>query len=388
MFRTLKTYRWVLVIVLVVLTGILVVSFTGQEHDLVSAKSALEAAAGNEGPVYVALGGGQERLEVGPDRPGKGVSHLAGGLDLHRGEEPNSPAEAIIDGKGAEIILERAGGAPVICVGEGVTLFLRNITITGRKDNNAPLVRVSGAGAKLVLEDGAVIRNNSNDRANEAGGIVVGIGGSLEMAGGEIRGNRGTGRISSGGVYAAGDFILTGGTISGNRGGYGGGVYMNKSRFEMRGGTISGNAARYGGGGVYMDKSGFEMRGGTISGNQAVDGGGVLARAAFEMNGGMISGNSATVMGGGVYVTGSFEMRGGTIGGNDAVIGGGVYTAVKGRIEKAGGGMIYGTGSLMGNTATGGSGHAVYVAGGGKMRNSGVVTGDRLDSGTDAGWYF
>jgi hypothetical protein len=387
MFRPLKTCGWVLVIVLL-LTGILVISFTMHGNDLVSVSAELRAAAGKDGPVYVTLDGGQARLEVGPDKPGKGVSHLAGGLDLHRGEEPNSPAEVMIDGTGAEIVLERAGGAPVLCVGEGVTLFLRNITFTGREDNNAPLIRVSGAGAKLVLEDGAVIRDNANGAANEAGGIVVGIGGRLEMTGGEIRGNRGTGRVSSGGVYAVGDFILTGGTISENRGIYGGGVGMNKSRFEMRGGTISGNDARYGGGGVYMDQSGFEMSGGTIRGNNAVNGGGVMARSAFEMNGGNISGNGALVMGGGVYATANFEMRGGTIEGNSSVIGGGVYTAVKGRIEKTGGGIIYGTGSLMGNTATGGSGHAVYAAGGGKMRNAGADTGDSLDSGTDAGWYL
>jgi hypothetical protein len=383
-----KIRGWVLVMGLL-LTGLLTVSFTTQGKNLVSAKAWIEAAAktNGTGSVYVELVGKKERVEVGKEGPGFGVLHLAGGLELHRGYDPSSPAEVIIDGKGVEIVLNRAGGVPLISVGEGVTLILRDITFTGRGDNNAALIKVSGEGAKLVLEEGAVIRNNGNGAEYEAGGIVVGFGGTLEMTGGEISGNTGTGTGSSGGVYAVGAFTMSGGRISGNRGGYGGGVGMDKSRFEMRGGTISDNLAHYGGGGVYLDKSDFEMEGGRISGNQAVNGAGVLARAGFEMSGGEISGNRASVKGGGVYTTRSFEMRGGMISGNTAVTGGGVYTASKGRIEKTEG-IIYGTGSMLANTASSGHGHAVYVALGEKLRNVDADVGDRLDSGTDRGWYL
>jgi hypothetical protein len=374
-------------------TGLVGISFAVQGDNLVNVKAELQAAAGKDvpGPVYVELGWSRELVDVGPVKGGHGSLHLAGGLDLHRGEEATSPEEVILDGKGGEIALYRAGGAPVVTVGEGVTLFLRNIILTGREDNNAALIKVSGYGAKLVLEDGAVIRNNTNNGGRyEAGGIVVEDGGKLEMTGGEISGNSGTGPGSSGGVYATGVFTMTGGTISGNNGAYGGGVGMGieKAVFEMKGGRISGNSALYGGGGVYLDKCDFKMKDGEISGNNAVHGAGVLTRAVFEMSGGTINNNTAEFLGGGVYATRNFVMLGGTISENRSISGGGVYTSPKGRIEKREGGIIYGEGSLLGNTASDGRGHAVLAALGGKMRNNDADTGDNLDSGMDAGWYL
>ena len=136
-------------------------------------------------------------------------------------------------------------------------------------------------------------------------------------------------------VTGVGHLTLSGGTITGNRGGQGGAVYVNNSTFTMTGGSITNNqvADNKNGGGVLIASnnnvsSTFNMSGGTISGNSAAEGGGVfVSSGTFNMTGGTISGNTATTEGGGVKISGSngvFTMTGGTITNNSAPKGGGV----------------------------------------------------------------
>jgi hypothetical protein len=154
-------------------------------------------------------------------------------------------------------------------VGSGVTLTLRDITFAGKTGNSAPLVVVEDGG-KLVPETGAVIRDNVN--AGD-GGVYIAGGGSFEMTGSAtISGNEADG----GGIYVHesgtitikgsaevsdntannnnnGDGISTGGNntimvsgsaeISGNNANIAGGVEVRASEFVMAGGTISGNTA-------------------------------------------------------------------------------------------------------------------------------------------------
>ena len=159
------------------------------------------------------------------------------------------------------------------------------------------------------------------------------------------------------GVYVTyGTFNMYGGRITGNTTGYdspgkGGGVYVgdgysssSNAVFNMYGGTITGNTADKGGagGGVYVESGRtFNMYGGTISNNTADYGGGVYVEegATFTMSGDAnISANTAGTttrgFGGGVYSKGTFNLNGGTITENTAIsdgftreLGGGVNSA-------------------------------------------------------------
>jgi hypothetical protein len=181
--------------------------------------------------------------------------------------EETSPAEVTIDGCGQTVRLNGGPvGAPLITVGDGVTLTLQNITLQGLNDNNASLILVADGG-ELVLGTGAVIMKNFN-HGGYGGGVCVEEGGTLTLDGGEISENTVPNGGGGGGVYVIGTFTMKGGTISGNTAFFGGGVYVIGT-FTMNDGTISGNTAP-GGGGVYVRKGGtFNMdeNVATISGN-------------------------------------------------------------------------------------------------------------------------
>ena len=112
----------------------------------------------------------------------------AGWLALDR---TNSPAELIIDGGGRVIDLTgSAKDVPLITVGSGVTLTLRNIAFKGLStadgdgmDNSAPVIKVDGGGT-LILKDGALITGNNYSEGN-GGGVYV-VGGDFTMNGGIV----------------------------------------------------------------------------------------------------------------------------------------------------------------------------------------------------------
>ena len=96
------------------------------------------------------------------------------------------------------------------------------------------------------------------------------------------------------------DAIITGSNINGGRGG---GVFVLDGNFIMKGGSISGNTVteisgllRTGqGGGVIMEGGTFTMEGGDISSNTATYIGGLYVRGGdFIMKGGTIRSNLAT----------------------------------------------------------------------------------------------
>ena len=69
-------------------------------------------------------------------------------------------------------------------------------------------------GVKITMEDGAVIRNNTNSNYELGGGILLGNGSTFIMNGGEISGNTANG---GGGVAIIGStMVMNGGTISNN----------------------------------------------------------------------------------------------------------------------------------------------------------------------------
>jgi uncharacterized repeat protein (TIGR02543 family) len=220
----------------------------------------------------------------------------------------NSPASVVIDGGGTIV----TGSVNRFTVGSGVTITLKNITF-----KTLPL-SVS-AGGKLVLDNGAVVRENA------VAGVTV-SGGILEMNTGALV----TANSSSGVLLEAnGVFTMRGGTISGNiypDGAWyyaGGGVRINAGVFNMSGGEISGNYADQSGGvelGAGVNNE-FNMSGGVIKDNRVeYYGGGVVIRAnsTFNMTGGEITGNKLdrlayTIYGGGLH------LDGGTLTGNPQI---------------------------------------------------------------------
>lgn len=246
-------------------------------------------------------------------------------------------------------------------------------------------------GVKITMEDGAVIRNNTNRNYELGGGIMIGNGSTFTMNGGEISGNTANG---GGGVAIIGStMVMNGGTISNNstyktsgQGSYGAGVYVadyanasggdilftpTPASFEMNGGKITGNTALDYGGGVLTfpqqsKKITININNGEISGNKVTNGSGGAVAAFFgvtELNitGGTLTKNSAKNYGGGVflYQATNATISNGTISENKAYKGGGVclyyYSAAKqtgGSIENnvavEGGGVYGGTYTMTG----------------------------------------
>lgn len=234
-------------------------------------------------------------------------------------------------------------------------LNLSNVTVDGKNISaTGPLIWVSNGG-KLILDDGAVLKNNKNN----AKGIACG-----------------------GAVYAEGENTrvnMNGGEIRSCRAVWGGGIFLRDASLTMNGGTISDNTASdyldtstdstssteketkdekdqlgTGGGVCIAYNAVMNMSGGTVSGNTARRGGGVSAgvdqsavlkdtednHRAFTMSGGTISDNTAAkegsynlnVTGGGIYVAcrNVAEITAGTISGNRVnnamgYAGGGIY---------------------------------------------------------------
>jgi hypothetical protein len=174
----------------------------------------------------------------------------AAGTDIGAGlaltAADNSPPKVTIDGGGKEIALGSGNGS-VITVGAGVTLTLKNITFKGTSGNTKPFIKVA-AGGKLILEDGAVIKDNG-----KSGVLISGSNSVVEMYDGV--------RIEKNGQSG----------VAAERGG----------SFTMNGGTISGNTIANGGGGVDVFDGTFIKTGGIIYGN---DVGAPLANTSNSSN--------------------------------------------------------------------------------------------------------
>jgi len=219
------------------------------------------------------------------------------------------PATIGITGKGT-ISLSSKGSWLFVC---GQTVIIDGeLTLEGYKDNTAPLINISqefGTRTKVELRNG-ILRGN----ASSAGGAVLILSGEFVMSGGTITGNSAP---TGGGVFLSsspdgGAFTMSGGTITGNSASAGAGVFIYGGKFNMNGGTISGNTAARSikksdsqtrtyhgglngyGGGLFMESGYFTMTGGTISGNKAVRGGGAYLWSVwyFEKSGGIIYGNN------------------------------------------------------------------------------------------------
>jgi hypothetical protein len=264
----------------------------------------------------------------------------------------NNSVNPVIIALGNDIALT---GSLVIPVNKDVTLI---------SDSTSELFKLIGANSQNTITVDGVLKLEdvivTHPRGAGGIGVFVSSGGTLRLSGGEISGNlNGPG----GGVYSRGVFTMVGGKVSNNSGG---GVFNEAGSFSMSGGEISGNTAMSGGG---VDNQGsFSMSGGVICNNDAWSGAGVRNSGTFKMSGGKISNN----IGGGVYNGGSFSLSGGEISGNTAMSGAGVtnsgYTAL----------FEMSNGVISDNVATGNGGgvyneYGRFNLSGGKISNNSAV---------------
>ena len=212
-------------------------------------------------------------------------------------------------------------------VGANIELILEDIVLQGRRNNNAPLIRVHNG--NIVLNNGSNIIGNTFVTATEnTGGAGVFLNsGDMLITGGIVSGN--TVSSSANGTGGGGIFAVNGSTIRITDG-----AIRNNQVNSNRPGDYAGSE----GGGIFLQNSHLEMSGGVIEGNSINDrglrlnstahGGGISSRTFFHFSVGTIRNNTVTSnatvnfggsFGGGVYFSGEFIMTGGIISGNRVV---------------------------------------------------------------------
>lgn len=227
---------------------------------------------------------------------------------------------------------EGSGGGGVCVYGTGAKLILNDGTSV--KDNTAPTGGGINGNAAIEMHNATISGNKAT--SNNGGGIELfsdkdGTG-SFKMTSGTIENNT---AASEGGGFHGPNFTMTGGTIQKNNAGtVAGGVLVNGTgACSMSGGTITNNTSTYGAGGLWVDdNTPFTMGGGTISNNTAGgDGGGIYNdNGNITLSGGSVTGNKANANagnGGGICNsgTGLVSLKGTvSVNNNTAYLGGGI----------------------------------------------------------------
>lgn len=292
---------------------------------------------------------------------------------------------------------EGSGGGGVCVYGTGAKLILNDGTSV--KDNTAPTGGGINGNAAIEMHNATISGNKAT--SNNGGGIKLfsdkdGTG-SFKMTSGTIENNT---AASEGGGFHGPNFTMTGGTIQKNNAGtVAGGVLVNGTgACSMSGGTITNNTSTYGAGGLWVDdNTPFTMGGGTISNNTAGgDGGGIYNdNGNITITAGTISGNKGQ-WGGGINDCGTVTMKGGTISGNSTTskAGAGINVSTNGKLTMSGGKIQNNTSAETGggicNLGTleisGGeiSGNTTKYSGGG-IYNSAQGKGTTITGGTISG---
>lgn len=292
---------------------------------------------------------------------------------------------------------EGSGGGGVCVYGTGAKLILNDGTSV--KDNTAPTGGGINGNAAIEMHNATISGNKAT--SNNGGGIELfsdqyGTG-SFKMTSGTIENNT---AASEGGGFHGPNFTMTGGTIQKNNAGtVAGGVLVNGTgACSMSGGTITNNTSTYGAGGLWVDdNTPFTMGGGTISNNTAGgDGGGIYNdNGNITITAGTISGNKGQ-WGGGINDCGTVTMKGGTISGNSTTskAGAGINVSTNGKLTMSGGKIQNNTSAETGggicNLGTleisGGeiSGNTTKYSGGG-IYNSAQGKGTTISGGTISG---
>lgn len=245
---------------------------------------------------------------------------------------------------------------------------------SGTIENNTATCEGGGFhGPNFTMTGGTIQKNNAG---TVAGGVLVNGTGACSMSGGTITNNTST--YSGGGLWVDDNtpFTLGGGTISNNTaGGDGGGIHIDNGNITITAGTISGNKGQWGGG--INDCGTVTMKGGTISGNSTTSKAGaginVSTNGKLTMSGGKIQKNTSAETGGGICNLGTLEISGGEISGNTTKYsGGGIYNSAQGK------GTTITGGTISGNTAETYGGGGIYIEDNSKV----TMTGGTIKANT------
>ena len=230
----------------------------------------------------------------------------------------------------------------------------------------------TGINALDVSFSGGTISEN---KAGAGGGIIV-WGGKAALSGDVAFTNNQAPGGSGGGAYFSTRTIVSidGGNYSNNKSKYGGGIAWNGVKFEFRDGTVSNNSVEMTGGGLRLSntaETSAVISGGKIYANTACATGAGVWADYVTISGGIISKNHAdgnNQSGGGVYVNHIFKLSGtGTITENSAYTGGGICIG-----NQADSTFEITGGTISKNKATGNTGGGgIYSA---KQTSSGAVT--------------
>lgn len=245
---------------------------------------------------------------------------------------------------------------------------------SGTIENNTAASEGGGFhGPNFTMTGGTIQKNNAG---TVAGGVLVNGTGACSMSGGTITNNTST--YGAGGLWVDDNtpFTMGGGTISNNTaGGDGGGIYIDNGNITITAGTISGNKGQWGGG--INDCGTVTMKGGTISGNSTTSKAGaginVSTNGKLTMSGGKIQNNTSAETGGGICNLGTLEISGGEISGNTTKYsGGGIYNSAQGK------GTTISGGTISGNTAETYGGGGIYIEDNSKV----TMTGGTIKANT------
>lgn len=268
--------------------------------------------------------------------------------------------------KQSQDMFDNGGGLDAIDCGVDID----GVTFAGNR------VSFAGGGARFVDSRGVVRRSVfADNRAGREGGGLAIHGGAIEVRDTIIRDNTSG---QGAGAYVAGDAVLDGVEVAGNRSHYGAGLLLYRHAPRLADVTIRDNH----GFGLVLDETAITFTRGLVAGNGGVlSGGGITAsRSSGAIEDVVITGNRSTYVGGGLSSGGStIAYRRLVVEGNEARFhGGGVHLAhdrstftdlvVEGNRARVGGGLLVRDApaplvathvSVRGNHATDGAGIAL-----------------------------
>ena len=253
------------------------------------------------------------------------------------------------------------------------TLSISGGSISDNVARRGSVVYCSNSNTTVVISGGDISNNEAT--GTTGGGVVFVNKGALTISGGTISGNTGE---YGGAVYTRGNIAITGGTFSENsaygRGG-GGVVYVvNSAAVTIENGAVFSNNTAPAGGVVFLNQGSLTVSGGEFTGNSVTGNGGVIhtddSRPVI-ISGGTFSGNSAGSGGGVVYSGGVVNSQGTVVSGSSISVSSGIFkdnTARRGGVFYAYAGA---TVSVSGGTF-GGTGEAPGIDGNSAQADGGV----------------
>ena len=279
-----------------------------QKGIFVGGSSANDSNAGTSSKPVQTFAKAKEKFDALTDKTNAKI-YVLGTLEVTSNEE-----WTMTDFQSYPIMRDPLFTGPMVRVsGSDAALTLSNIILDGYRDQRveaqSPIVEVTG-GAKLIIGEGAVLRNNVNNGSYALGGAVYAKEGStVDLNGGEISNNS---AYHGGGILVDGKnttLTITNGNIINNTasdlnanietdsGGGGGIAIIRQASAVMNGGTISGNSAGAGGG-VIVGGRDYTNVSSMVEGETPEH---------FVMNKGIVTDNTAYHCGGGIYVQSTTE---------------------------------------------------------------------------------